>query len=483
MQNEKSLIPNPQPLTPNPHIHLIAIAGVGMATLAAMLKERGYRVTGSDQGVYPPMSDFLVQTGILVMQGYRAENLVPAPDLVIVGNAVSRTNPEVVALLHSGIPYLSFPQALGQFFLDGKYPLVVAGTHGKTTSAALLAWVLAQAGRQPSLLVGGLSKNFGQGYQLGAGEFFVVEGDEYDSAFFDKGPKFLHYRPGAVLLNAVEFDHADIYRDLEQVKNAFSRLLAIVPSGAPLLVCSDFPAALEVARSARKPFSTFGLQGDATWQARDMVDDGRNLSFSVTHNQREFGRFTTPLMGWMNVRNALGVSALCSELGLSAAEIAPGMASFLGVERRQELVGEANGVTIIDDFAHHPTAVTMAIAAVRLRYPHRRLWAVFEPRSNTCRRRVFQKPLTEALALADRVIVGLVYTKPQDPLAAEELFSPAELTADLHSEGKEAHAGQSVDEICAFLSGACQPGDVVLIMSNGAFGGLPRKLLAALQLL
>ena len=481
MQNEKSLIPSPQPPAPSTHVHLIAIAGVGMAALAAMLKERGYQVTGSDQGVYPPISDFLAQAGIPVMQGYRAENLVPAPDLVIVGNAVSRTNPEVAALLQTSIPYLSFPQALGQFFLDGKRPLVVAGTHGKTLSTALLAWVLEKAGRQPGLLVGGLSKNFGRGYQLGAGEFFVVEGDEYDSAFFDKGPKFLHYQPQALVLNAVEFDHADIYRDLEQVKEAFARLLALVPPGAPLIVCSDFPAALEVAHAARKPFATFGLHGNAEWQVQHVIDDGTHLSFTVTHNHKEIGRFTTSLMGRMNVRNALGVSALCCALGLSAAEIAPGMESFLGVERRQEVVGEAKGVTIIDDFAHHPTAVTVTIEAVRLRYPGRRLWAVFEPRSNTCRRRVFQKPLTNALALADQVVVGPVYSKPQDPLAAEELFSPAELAADLQAVGKKAHAGQSVDEICTFLAAACRPGDVVLSMSNGAFGGLPRKLLAALQ--
>jgi len=463
------------------HIHLIAIAGVGMATIAAMLKERGYCVTGSDQGVYPPMSDFLAEAEIPVMQGYRAENLTPAPDLVIVGNAVSRTNPEVAALQETSIPYLSFPQALAQFFLDGKRPLVVAGTHGKTTSTALLAWVLEQAGRHPGLLVGGLSKNFSRGYQLGTGEFFVVEGDEYDSAFFDKGPKFLHYQPQAVLLNAVEFDHADIYRDLEHVKDAFGRLLAIVPSGAPLLVCSDFPAAVDVAQAAQKPFGTFGLDGNPDWHVRDVRDDGSYLSFTVTHRQKEVHRFALSLMGWMNVRNALGVSALCLELGLSAAEIALGLKSFLGVERRQELVGEVNGITIIDDFAHHPTAVTVTIEAVRLRYPNRKLWAVFEPRSNTCRRRIFQKPLANALSRADWAVIGPVHTKPQDPLAAEDLFSPAELVADLETMGRGAHTGQSVDEICDFLTDACRPEDVVLIMSNGSFGGLPRKLLAALQ--
>src|SRR5262245_37033149 len=318
MTTSESAIRNPQSAIN--HIHLIAVGGVAMATLAAMLKERGYRVTGSDQGVYPPMSDFLARAGIEVLQGYRTDSLVPAPDLVIVGNVVSRTNPEVAALLETTIPYLSFPQALAQFFLAGKRPLVVAGTHGKTTSATLLAWVLAKAGRQPGMLVGGISRNFARGYQLGEGQFFVVEGDEYDSAFFDKGPKFLHYQPQAVLLNAVEFDHADIYRDLQHVQDAFGRLLAIVPAGAPLLVCSDFPAALEVARSAQKSFSTFGFHDRAEWQVHDVVDDGKGLSFTIIHNQRAMGRFITPLMGRMNIRNALGVSALCLELGLLAEE-------------------------------------------------------------------------------------------------------------------------------------------------------------------
>ena len=463
------------------HIHCIAIAGVGMATLAAMLKARGYRVTGSDREIYPPMSDFLAQADIPVIQGYQGENLSPAPDLVVVGNAVSRTNPEVAVLLNTNIPYISFPQAVGAFFLADKRPLVVAGTHGKTTSTALLAWVLAQAGRAPGLLVGGISRNFGQGYCLGSGRDFVIEGDEYDSAFFDKGPKFLHYRPQAVLLNAIEFDHADIYQDLDQIKSAFRRLLDILPSGAPIVACNDFPEALHVARSAGKPFVTFGLNEHADWQAHDIQDDGRQLAFTITRGQHAWGHFTCPLMGRMNVRNALGVSALASMLGLSAHEVAPGMASFLGVERRQELVGEAEGITIIDDFAHHPTAVAVALEAVQLRYPGRRVWAVFEPRSNTCRRKIFQKPLTEALGRADRILLGPVFTKPQDPLAAAALFAPAELVADLQARGKYAYAGLSVQDLCLRLTAECRAGDVVLVMSNGAFGGLPRKFLAALQ--
>ena len=283
-----------------------------MATLAAMLKAQGYHVTGSDRGIYPPMSDFLAQADISVIQGYQAGNLEPAPDLVVVGNAVSRTNPEVESLLTTDIPYVSFPQAMGEFFLAGKRPLVVAGTHGKTTSTAMLAWILEQAGRSPSLLVGGISRNFGQGYRLGTGQDFVIEGDEYDSAFFDKGPKFLHYRPQAALLNAIEFDHADIYQDLGQIKAAFRRLLEIVPSGAPIVACSDFPEVLNVAQSVNKPFVTFGLNERADWQVNDIQDDGSHIAFTVTHNQVEFGRFTCPLMGHMNVRNALGVTALVS---------------------------------------------------------------------------------------------------------------------------------------------------------------------------
>jgi UDP-N-acetylmuramate: L-alanyl-gamma-D-glutamyl-meso-diaminopimelate ligase len=479
MEQEQSAIRSPQ--SSIRHIHIIAVGGVAMATFAAMLKERGYRVSGSDQGVYPPMSDFLARAGITVAQGYRAENLNPAPDLVIVGNAVSRTNPEVAALLASRIPYASFPQALGELFLPGKRSLVITGTHGKTTSTALLGWVLEKAARRPSVLLGGISRNFDQGYRLGDGEFFVIEGDEYDTAFFDKGPKFLHYQPHGVVVNAVEFDHADIYRDLDHVKEAFSRLLAIVPDGAPIVICGDFPAALDVAHAAQKPFTTFGFSARAEWKVRDVHDDGAHVHFTVTHRQHEIARFATPLMGKMNVRNALGVTALCCGLGIPTTDLAPGFASFLGVERRQELIGEAQGITIIDDFAHHPTAVTVTIEAVRMRYPQRRLWAVFEPRSNTCRRRIFQQPLAHALALADGIVIGPVFTKPQDPITTEELFSPGELTADLQRLGKKAHAGQGTEDILSFLTDQCRAGDVVLVMSNGAFGGLPRKLLAALQ--
>ena len=359
-----------------------------------------------------------------------------------------------------------------------EFEVIMVEDHGKDSSWSIIKNL---AGNDPRVRGIRLSRNFGRGYQLGAGEYFAIEGDEYDSAFFDKGPKFLHYQPQAVLLNAVEFDHADIYTDLEHIKAAFRRLFEIVPANAPVFVCHDFPAALEVAQSFSGEFASFGFDPEADWQVQDASDNGSQFVFTVTHHEQERGRFAIPSLGRMNVRNALGVTALAYTLGMSTQDIAPGLASFSGVARRQELVGEAQGVTIIDDFAHHPTAVAVTIEAVRLRYPNRRLWAVFEPRSNTCRRRIFQQPLTQALANADQVVIGPVFTKPQDPVATEDLFSPAELAADIQAAGKNAHQGQSTDEICSFLTDKCQSGDVVLIMSNGAFGGLPRKLLAALQ--
>ena len=306
----------------------------------------------------------------------------------------------------------------------------------------------------------------------------MVEGDEYDSAFFDKEPKFLHYGPQALLLNAVEFDHADIYRDLGQVKTAFGKLLGILPAGAPALVCGDFPAALEVALASGRPFSTFGFEPAAEWQARDVRDDGRRMRFTMCRRGKRVRAFEIALMGMMNVRNALGAAAVAVEIGLSPDEIAPGLATFSGVKRRQEVLGEAGGITVVDDFAHHPTAARATLEAVRSRYGGRRLWAVFEPRSNTCRRRVFQKDLVSALSVADRVIVAPVYAKPQDTIEAELLFSPGELASDVLASGREACAPRSIDDVLATLTGACRPGDVVVFMSNGAFGELPQRLLS-----
>jgi len=462
-------------------IHLIAICGVAMSALAGMLKQRGYEVSGSDENVYPPMSTLLERLGIPIRQGYRPENLDDRPDLVVVGNKVSRTTPEVEAMLARGLPYVSMPQALSELFMIGQESIVVAGTHGKSTSTAMMAWVLEQAGRDPSLMVGGDTLDFGGNYKLGHGRHFVIEGDEYDTAFFDKGPKFLHYRPRALLLNAVEFDHADIYRDLDHVKTAFRSLVDILPGDAPLVVSADYPHALAVVGS-RPDVQTFGSSLDAMWQIANLRDDGTATSFEVVRPTSPSAGATTEctirlrLPGAMNARNALGVYVLARQLGLRSEEILPGLATYRGVARRQEWVGEYRGVTLIDDFAHHPTAVALTLAALRLRYPQRRLWAVFEPRSNTSRRKVFQAEYVEAFGRADQVIIGGVFPKPDDPLAASELFSPDQLVADLQSRGGHARAIADVDEIATTLRSETAPGDVVVLMSNGNFGGLRRKL-------
>jgi len=458
-------------------IHLIAICGVGMSALAGMLKQSGFAVSGSDENVYPPMSTVLARLGIAIRQGFCAANLADRPDLVVVGNKVARTNPEVEALLASGLPYVSFPQALAELFLADRQPVVVAGTHGKTTSTALLAWVLEQAGRDPSLMVGGEALDFQGNYKLGGGADFVVEGDEYDTAFFDKGPKFLHYRPHALLLTAVEFDHADIYRDLMHVKDAFRRLVAILPAAAPLVVSADFPHALEVTDDYSARIS-FGLSDRAQWQATNLRDTGGATVFEIVRNDAVECTATIPQPGPINARNALGVFALARSLGLTCGEILPALASFRGVARRQEVIGDFGGVTVIDDFAHHPTAVAGAIAAMRLRYRRRRLWAVFEPRSNTSRRKVFQQDYVRAFSGADEVLIASVFQKQTDALAESEVFSPRQLVADLQLQHIPARTLNSPNAIAAILTEEARPGDVILLMSNGSFGGLRERLAA-----
>jgi len=464
------------PLPAGGHVHLIGICGVGMAALAGMLCERGYRVTGSDENVYPPTSCLVQRLGIRVYEGYRAENLASRPDLVVVGNAVSRSNPEAAALLESGLPYTSLPEALARLFLEGKRPVVVAGTHGKTTSTAMLGWVLEQAGRDPSLLVGGEALNFGGNYKLGTGPWFVLEGDEYDSAFFDKRPKFLHYRPQALLLTAVEFDHADIYRDVDHVKSAFRELIGCLPAGAPWFACADFPHAAELARDCGGRVELFGVCSGARWRAVEIADTGAETTFAISYRDAIEARAAIPQAGEINVRNALGVYALGRALGLRSEEIVSGMRTFRGVARRQELVGEFGGVALVDDFAHHPTAVAGAIAAVRARFPRRRLWAVFEPRSNTSRRRVFQREFAAALSAADRAIVSAVFHKETDRVAPSDQLSPQEVVREVAARGTPAWALEGAEAIAAFLERHARSGDVVLLMSNGSFGGLRVRL-------
>jgi UDP-N-acetylmuramate: L-alanyl-gamma-D-glutamyl-meso-diaminopimelate ligase len=455
-------------------VHLIAACGVGMSALAALLKEAGHTVTGSDEGVYPPASTLLERLGVDVREGFDPARLDGA-DVVVCGNAVRRTNVEATVARERNLRTMSFPQALEELFLVTRKPLVVAGTHGKTTSSSMLAWVLRQAGKGPGYLIGGAPRDLGSNATLGTGPWFVVEGDEYDSAYFDKEAKFLHYRPWAVLLNAIEFDHADIYRDLDHVKGAFRKLLALLAPDAPLVACADFPHVLDVCRDTRARVVRFGVGSESTWRVTDLVDDGR-VRFTIRENGAKAIEVTLRVPGAINARNALGVMLVARECGVALADAAAALAEFHGVARRQEVVGEARGVTVIDDFAHHPTAVAETLAALRLRYPGRRLRAVFEPRSNTRRRRVFQREFAAALARADEAVLAAVFAKPGDPIPQAERLDPTEIVADVSALGTPARVIDGVPAIRDYLVSTSAAGDVVVVMSNGAFGGLPTLL-------
>lgn len=461
------------------HIHFIAICGVGMAPMAVMLRDAGYHITGSDVATYPPMGDMLQQAGIEVKLGFDAANLEPRPDLVVVGNAVSRGNPEAQAVEALGIEKTSFPAALGRFFLGSVgRSLVVAGTHGKTTTTGMLAHCLAVAGADPGYLVGGLVRDLGKLAAAGAGEYFVVEGDEYDTAYFDKGPKFLHYKPSAVILTSVEFDHADIYTDVEHVKSSFRKLAGILPSNGPLVGCVDYPHLLAaIERAGRYRFVPYGLKSPDGWEPRAITVGPEGSEFELFWKGRRETRVKISLGGAMNVLNATAVYALCRELGVEIGAVAEGLITYKGAARRQELVGERDGITVLDDFAHHPTAVGLTLAAMRARFPNRRLWAVFEPRSNSSRRAVFQQAYGEALAGADAIALSEVFRKENDPLKPEEMLSTDRLVSELSAKGRTAWTAAGPEEILARLRKELRSGDVVVCMSNGAFGGLPRKLL------
>ena len=465
-------------IAPDRSIHLTAIGGVGMAALAGLLTELGHRVRGSDLEIYPPASDELARLGVPVAKGYRAENLEPRPDLVVMGNAIPAKNPEAIAARVQGIPTISLPEALEWLCLPERFPVVVAGTHGKTTSATFLATVLREAGRDPGWFIGGMPLDLPRSYALGRGREFVLEGDEYDSAYFDKEAKFFHYRPAALLLNAVEFDHADIYRDLDHVKSSFERLIGLLPDGAPLLVCADFPHAIDVARRAGRPFHAFSdrASSDADWRVQALADTPRGLRFVAVGPGEEIA-LTTPLLGTMNARNVLGVAALCRALGVPADAIQRAAASFHGVRRRQQLL-LAEPVTLIDDFAHHPTAIAATIAAVRSRYPGRTVWALFDPRSNTSRRRTFQSEIGVALGGADHVVVGPVHNLAQ--LAESERFSSAEAARDAGRSARSACALDSHEAVAELVEREARPGDVVVALSNGAFGGVVARLAQSL---
>jgi UDP-N-acetylmuramate: L-alanyl-gamma-D-glutamyl-meso-diaminopimelate ligase len=463
-------------------IHLVGIAGTGMGSFAGMLKDAGFEVSGSDENVYPPMSDMLRAWGIRTLIGYRPENLDEArPDLVIIGNVVRRVNPEATAVRERRIPQMSFPAALGALFLKSRHSVVVAGTHGKTTLSALMGHVLADAGRDPSFLVGGVMLNYSANHRLGKGPHFVIEGDEYDTAYFDKGPKFLHYQPKTAILTSVEFDHADIYRDLAHYESSFRAFAKLVPKDGMLVVSSAYPNALAIAKTSPAPVVTYraGEGARADYVAENVRFGPDGVRFQVIHRDHPPGDVLLPMGGRHNVENALGVYAAARGLGLSHEEIRRGFATFKGVKRRQEVRGEVDGMLVIDDFAHHPTAVRETIAAVAGRFAGRRLWAIFEPRSNTSRRNIHQKEYAEAFQGA--ALATLRVPEKTDRVPTGEELDVPRLIKDLESRGIEADGDPDVDRLVWRVAERARKGDVLLVMSNGAFGGFIEKLLVALK--
>jgi UDP-N-acetylmuramate: L-alanyl-gamma-D-glutamyl-meso-diaminopimelate ligase len=468
------------------HIHLIGICGTAMASLAGMLKHRGFRVTGSDAAAYPPMSDFLRELGIAVAQPFDAKNLEPRPDLVVIGNAISRGNVELEHVLDRRIPFCSLPQLLHDEFLRDKEVLVVAGTHGKTTTTSMLSWIFHCAGADPSFLIGGIAENFGSSFHLGGGKHFILEGDEYDTAFFDKGPKFLHYFPDAVILTSVEFDHADIYKDLDAVETAFKRLVNLIPRRGRIIAwdgavgeTAQSPSLERCLAKAFCPVERYGAGSRASWKITDLRLDAGWTTWKVYHDDQLWADLEFALAGEYNVWNATAAAALAFGCGISKEAIASALKTFKSVKRRLEVKAQVNGITIIDDFAHHPTAIQGTLKALRARYAGARLWAILEPRSNTLRRRVLQNDLARSLAQADEIVVAGIFRSEAVP-ENERLELPA-LAAEIAQNGRRARLFNDADAIVQAIAPELRNGDVVAILSNGGFGGIYEKLPARLR--
>ena len=460
------------------HVHIIGICGTAMASLAGLLKQRGLKVTGSDTAAYPPMSDFLAAMAIPVAQPYAETNLKPRPDWVVVGNAISRGNIELEHVLDQRIPFRSMPDTLYDFFLRTREPIVIAGTHGKTTTTSMLAWIFQHAGKDPSFLVGGIAENFGSSFALRQGKHFIIEGDEYDTAFFDKGPKFLHYFPQAIILTSVEFDHADIYKDLEAVKTAFKRLVNLVPRKGKIVAYDSDANVDECLGKAFTPVERYGLREDSFWHITDLQFAPDLTTWQVLREGQAWQSFEFSLAGEYNVLNATAAAAMASHYGIEPAVIAEALKSFKSVKRRLEIRAEVDGITVIDDFAHHPTAIAATLKALRTRYPGARLWAIFEPRSNTLRRKVLQKDLIASLSMADQVVITSIF-KPE-AVPENERLTTSSVVNGIKKNGKPAREMADADAIVEAISPELQSGDVVAILSNGGFGGiyekLPRKL-------
>ena len=464
------------------HVHVIGIGGSAMAPLAGMLRERGFRVTGSDSGVYPPASTLLESLGISYYHTFDAAHLQPAPDLAVIGNVIARGNAELEEVLDRRIPYRSLPEMLEEVFLPGKHSIVVSGTHGKTTTTAMLAWIFQTARKQPNFLVGGVAENFGKSYGLGGGQEFILEGDEYETAFWDRGPKFFHYHPDDLIVTSLEYDHADIYPDFETYQLAFRRLVNLVPRRGRVVIWGDTeesgPALRRAAEKAFCPVETYGFAPGNDWVAKEFAVDGERMHFRVEHRGTVFGEFSLTATGRHNVLNAMAAIAVANGRGISAKQVGEALATLRSVKRRMDVKGEVGGVLIVDDFAHHPTAVKATIEAARARWPGRRLWAILEPRSNSMRRKVFQEALPKALALSDRVILGGVYRAQQ--LGDENRMDPEAVAADVRKLAKDALVFPSAEAIAEYLAAEAKPGDLLLIMSNGSFDGLCEKLLKKL---
>ncbi|HJR60263.1 MAG TPA: UDP-N-acetylmuramate:L-alanyl-gamma-D-glutamyl-meso-diaminopimelate ligase [Vicinamibacterales bacterium] len=457
--------------------YLVGVCGTAMGTLAAMLKARGHEVRGSDQQVYPPMSDFLRQQGITLLEGYGPEHIAGDIDMVVVGNAISRGNPELEEVLDRKIRYCSLPEAIRDEFLWAARSVVIAGTHGKTTTTSLTGWLLTHGGADPSVLIGGIAENFQGSYRLGGGREFVIEGDEYDSAFFDKTAKFLKYLPDMAVVNNIEFDHADIYPDLDAIRLAFRRFVNLIPRRGLLLLGADNADALALREHARCRVETFGLSDGATWQAHDLRVAEESTGFSLRRDGVPIGSFDLPLLGAYNVRNAVAAIAVGAAVGLSSDTLAEGLRKFRGVRRRLQHRGTAAGVMVYDDFAHHPTAIEETLAGVRSAHPARRIWAIFEPRSATSCRRIFQADFARALGRADRVILPAVF---RSTLPDDQRLSAEGVVADLQKAGVEADFIPRTDDIVSTVARDTRAGDLVIIMSNGGFDNIHQKLLDAL---
>jgi UDP-N-acetylmuramate: L-alanyl-gamma-D-glutamyl-meso-diaminopimelate ligase len=474
------------------HFHLIGVCGTAMGSLAGMLKAQGHRVTGSDKAFYPPMSDELKRLGIETFEGFNAANLRPhngtngsAPDVVVVGNATSRGNVEIEYTLNNGLRYSSMPEVIRENFIRGKHSTVVAGTHGKTTTTSLMAWVMQAGGLDPSFLVGGVVENFGSSFKVADSNHFVIEGDEYDTAYFDKGPKFLHYLPDFVILNNIEYDHADIYPNLDAVRKVFRLLVNLIPSNGRLVAGWDSPVVREIVARPVEPqgvwceVESFGIEHpDAKWTAREMDFLPEVTRFKVLREGKEYGVFQSPLAGMFNVKNCLGAIAAAEALGIDRRLVAEALATFKSVKRRMQVRGVVNDVTVIDDFAHHPTAIGETLRAIKQRYPERRVVAVFEPRSWTTRKKVFQKDYPAAFAAADYVVIAPLFESFR--LAADDQLSIEEVIADLRAAGKQAFSIEGADAIVEHVAPDLRAGDVVVIMSNGGFGGIHQKMLDAI---